>query len=120
MHPARPRSRLAAAAAVAVAVSAAGLLAGCGEDSEPPLSETLPSCEEIWTAGNTLPEDYDGCRDEEGTLQVSSVQECTKSEDRITEFGTDHYALLGGRIYDDGKESANYQSLYQACFGASW
>ncbi len=113
-----PLRTLATLATLTVAV---GLLAGCGtQDSEPPLSETLPSCDDVWVAGRTLPEDYAGCRDDEGTLQVSKVQECTTSDERLTQFGTDFYAMLGAEVHDDGLESVGYQEVYQACFGKSW
>ena len=51
-------------------VLSTSVLAGCGgddsgEDSGQPEAsgavESLPACDEVWVAGETLPDDYDGC-----------------------------------------------------------
>ncbi len=102
-------------------VALAALLTGCGRDEGPtPVSETLPACDDIWVAGETIPEDYEGCRDEDGVLQVSEIKECTKSDDRFTTFGEEFYGLLGGAIRDDGLSSPSYDELYAGCFGTDW
>ena len=59
-------------------------LAGCGggDDSDagqPEASgavETLPSCDETWVVGETLPADYDGCVITGNEVQVFSPGEC--------------------------------------------
>lgn len=96
-------------------------LTGCGNESAPPpLSETLPACDEVWVAGQILPDDYAGCRDGDGVLQVSEIKNCTKNDEQLTTYGDMFYALLGSKVYDDGVDSPAYDELYAGCFGASW
>ena len=104
----------------AAVLTLVALLGGCGSDEEPPLSETLPACESLWVAGETIPDDYDGCRDDEGVLQVSEVKDCTANDERFTTYGARFYGLLGGKVHDDGVDSSAYSELYLACFGSDW
>jgi hypothetical protein len=102
-------------------VALAALLSGCGSAVLPtPAGDTLPSCEDVWVAGGTIPEDYAACRDDDGVLQVSEVQECTSTDQRFTTFGDGFYGVLGGVVYDDGLDSPSYDELYAGCFGADW
>ncbi len=115
------RSLTPSPALIVAGVALAALLTGCGDDEGPaPASETLPTCDDIWVAGETIPEDYAGCTDGDGVLQVSDVQECTKNDQQFTTFGDRFYGVLGGAIRDDGLESPSYAELYAGCFGADW
>ena len=110
--------RLLASAATLAALAA--LLTGCGDDAPTPASESLPSCDQVWVAGEDLPEDYAGCKDGDGVLQVSEIKECTKTDQRFTAYGDTYYAILGAPIHDDGQSSSTYQELYAGCFGTDW
>jgi len=80
-------------------------LAACGADennvTEGASGDTTavppPSCSEIWVAGQTLPEDYDGCVDEDGVLAPVEPEECSDGSLAVTH--ADRYrAVLGGTI----------------------
>lgn len=103
-----------------VLLAATALLGGCGDDPDEvtPKSETLPVCDDVWVAGNTLPEDYEGCKDADGVLVVSDVKQCTETDGSFTTFAARYYAMLGGEIHDDGQSSSGYATLYVACLGA--
>lgn len=101
------------------------LLAACGASTEPsPASETMPACAEVWQAGETLPADYAGCVDEDGSLQVSNAQACTADTSQdgqaFATFGTSLYALTDGEIHQGAFNTPTYDELYRACFGAQW
>lgn len=107
--------------AVTAALALAATLSGCGTaDAEPPLSETLPACEDVWVAGGSIPDDYAGCRDDEGVLKVSEIKDCTANDERLTTYGEQYFGLLGGKVQDDGIDSSAYNELYLACFGSDW
>jgi hypothetical protein len=110
------------AALGAVLATAALLLGSCGAASPvvTPKSDTLPLCDEVWVAGQTLPQDYDGCRDAEGVLVVSDIKRCTASDGKFTTFAARYYGMLGGPVKDDGQQSTGYNTAYLACFGSNW
>lgn len=106
-------------------VSVPLLLAGCGGGSNPadtgvtPASDSLPGCAEVWVVGERLPDDYEGCVDAEGTLQVSEIKDCTSAEGRFTTFGDNLFAMLGEEIHRD-TGSLEYRQIYGTCFGTDW
>jgi len=92
-------SRMAAAAA-ALAIA----LSGCGGDepeAEQPeasgLVETLPGCDEVWVAGETLPGDYDGCVIEGNQVKVFSPGSCPSGAEYASYQDT-FYAVPGETI----------------------
>ena len=103
-------------------VALAATLTACA-DSTPvvtPKGETLPACDEVWVAGQTLPGDYEGCSDDEGVLMVSEVKKCTSIDGSFTTFGARYFAMLGGEVSDAGQTSPEYDQAYTACFGSNW
>ncbi|MEZ5095692.1 MAG: hypothetical protein R2731_05985 [Nocardioides sp.] len=102
-----------------------GALAGCGSGGDPkPASETLPTCADVWVAGETLPADYAGCQAEDGALQVSNAQTCTKRTGQqkaaFVTFGASFYALTGEVIHQGAFDTTEYDELYAGCFGQQW
>ena len=111
-----------------VAAVAAFALSGCGDDEDSGGSgdsgadviSGTPACSEVWFAGGTLPEGYDGCERVDGNLEAAVVQECTDGSE-FTGFDDRYWAVLGGEIKDAGAPDATtddpeYQADYEACF----
>jgi hypothetical protein len=100
-------------------VAVAALLGGCGIGGAPPASETLPSCDDVWVAGGTIPDGYTGCRDGDGVLQVSDLVECTESDGTLTTFGGTFFGLVGEAVHDGGLASPGYTELRDRCVGST-
>jgi hypothetical protein len=92
------------------------MTSGCGED---PASETLPDCSDVWVAGKTLPEDYEGCM-KDGSIQVSETKKCSAMEGRFVTFDEKYFGILGEEVSDAGLSSPEYQEAAQACFPGGW
>lgn len=110
------------ARSVLAALTLATALTACGESSPvvTPKSESLPDCDKVWVAGETLPDDYEGCVDAEGVLKVSEIKKCTSIDGSFTTFGAQWFAMLGGKVSDAGQTSPEYDRAYTACFGSDW
>lgn len=99
-------------------------LSSCGSDTPDhpgvtPKSETLPTCADVWVKGRLLPEDYAGCVDGEGVIQVSEIKDCTSDAGRFTTYDEKYYAILGSKI-GFGLNSVGYHQAYTACFTGDW
>jgi len=79
--------------AVGLAVATVALLAtvACGGEEKPPSDDPLgvsdmPSCADVWVAGETLPSDYEGCLEDGDNLivVVTDSQGNTGYDDRFT------------------------------------
>lgn len=104
------RAPLPAAALVALA------LTGCSDSSDGS-SEGAPDCSDVWVAGETLPDDYEGCAEdgETGYAVLLTYGDC-----EITTYDDRFYAALGGEIGEaDGTldQDAGYVALIDACNG---
>lgn len=74
------------------------VLAGCSDDGGEGESSTgLPDCADVWVAGETLPEDYDGCMSDPDTIEAAVVMTCDDGSE-FTGFDDRLYAKLGGEI----------------------
>lgn len=131
------RRRLTAAAAGLVL--AAGL-AGCGEESgseateeptsqgsstdepttaEPSTSESAEPavlCDEVWVAGQPLPEKYRGCQDGDRWVEAF-VYHCSSGQRLIT-FGRHFYAAKGGSVVETATPLArdpDFKRLMATC-----
>lgn len=81
---------------------------------------SLPACTDIWVEGNTLPADYDGCQNDNDTIEAAVTQTCTNG-DTFTGYDDRYWAILGGEIKDAGATDATaddpeYQADYEQCF----
>lgn len=84
------------------------------DTNSPPAAST--SCDDIWIAGETLPEDYDGC-DRGDTIEAPAVLDCTDGS-KMTGFDDRFYAKLGGEIHEASGEIANdkaYSAFLDEC-----
>lgn len=110
-------------------------LVGCGEEgSDPataedpgatttsssagasePASSGLPSCAEIWVAGQDLPRKYAGC-DEDGT-EVSAQQNMCSYGLPIVTYADTYYAVPGAIVNEvpDLESSQQYQRALKNC-----
>lgn len=90
---------------VAVAGTVACLaLAGCGgggNGSEAPVASASPRCSDVWKAGETISEDYDGCLDDTQHL-VAAVKDNCKDGSELTTYDDRYWAVLGGEVQDTG------------------
>lgn len=110
-----------AAVVVTTTVLAVLSLAGCGEESsgaddvrgaddpttvasdpattptETPAAAAPPACDVVWTAGATLPGDYEGCSDESGDYLTHTATYC-ESGQSIFAFDDRAYATPGGVV----------------------
>lgn len=113
------RKTIAASAAALLALT----LAACGDDSGSPKSvgddEALaPKCSDVWVAGETLPEDYEGCMDGD-TLEAAASFNCEDGSS-LFQYADDFWAFGGKEIHEEagGVASAEpYKEAYATCQG---
>ena len=107
-------------------VLSTSVLAGCGgddsgEDAAQEASgavESLPACDDVWVAGETLPDDYDGCVIQGNEIAVFSPGECPGGDQYAT-YDDTFYAVGGdtieespsGDIFSDPK----FQKFTESC-----
>ena len=112
-------------------VCAAALLAtGCGGNDEPNLSgdvekmqdavAAMSDCSDVWSAGATLPEDYEGCLNGD-TVDVPIYLECSDGS-RFTSYQDTYYAFLGDEVgvaksEGDAANDPGYKRAYEKCMG---
>lgn len=104
------------ARAIALGATLALALSGCGgggsDEAATPepsgLVETSLPCEEVWVAGETLPEDYQSCLLEDDTLVAPPAQPCPSGaqfaiyENRLYAVpGETIQESAGGEVYTD-------------------
>ena len=69
---------------------------GEGEEPEP----TSPACSEVWKAGQSFPQRYDGCFDEEkGRWVQAMVYRCSSGQHLVT-YGRTFYAAKGEQVVE--------------------
>lgn len=84
--------------------------------------ENVPDCSEVWIAGEKLPEDYDGCMDEDGTVAIATSVPCADGLLDMA-FYDDRYWTrpADGTIVDAGEGgtagNSAYGDDYAACSG---
>lgn len=86
--------------------------AGSSPSEEETTSQTGESCEEIWKAGETLPEDYDGCTDTAGTRQEPEKRRCS-SEQFVYTYDDRFYAVPGA-VINQTKGSLTQDKAFRA------
>lgn len=103
-----------AAAALAV------LLTGCGVDAQVPDSKpagrTLP-CSEVWSVGKSLPKDYEGCTQTDGTTEAAVSIKCEKGG-RLVTFDDKFWVVTPGQIRESRGDIAaddDYLAALTAC-----
>ena len=115
------RKPFATSAAAVIALT----LAGCGGDSdsnsdgeESPDEALAPACSEVWVAGETLPEDSEGCMNGD-TLEAAASFTCEDGSS-LFQYGDDFWAFGGQEIHEEegGAASAEaYKAAYDTCQG---
>ena len=75
----------------------------------------FPVCSELWTAGATLPDPYEGCEDESGFVEPESYN-CSSGQVIVT-FADRYYAALGGPVNDGGtlSTSEEFEEVLAEC-----
>lgn len=108
------------------------LLAGCNGKSDDPKDGDKktdgtsaapvpkgPPCEDIWKAGETLPEDYDSCV-LDGATAVQEVYKCLDGT-KLVAFNDAMYAITGGKILQPKiqpfQDTPEYGTVYSDCTG---
>lgn len=114
------RTRLAICAALALMAS------GCSSDdgetsaesdtATAPESSGTPACAEVWVDGETLPEDYEGCENEDGSIEAAATIECDSGIGTFATYQDEFFALLGGEITEAPSSSEEYAAAYEECF----
>lgn len=82
-------------------------------------SQSAETCEDIWTAGETLPEDYAGCADAAGATQTPEKRRCS-SEQFVYTYDDRFYAVPGAKINEaDGslKQDKAFRAAMRRCLG---
>ena len=108
-------------------VLSTSVLAGCGGDDPGEGSaqseasgavESLPGCDEVWVAGETLPEDYDGCVIQGNEIAVFSPGECP-SGDQYATYDDTFYAVVGATIEESASgdifSDPKFQKFTESC-----
>jgi hypothetical protein len=105
-----------AALSAALALGTTGCAHGAQEVA--PDTPGVPKCQDVWTVGNTLPQDYDGCLGDDGHLVMSGVSYCVDGT-QFTTHESRFFARLGGTIGagPDGSPGAraSYHRFWSRC-----
>ncbi len=100
-------TRLGVLGAVAAAVYGVGV-AQADSPAEP------PACVDAWAVGQTLPGDYAGCLDVDGTLTGAPYRECADGARFVSWNG--RYAVTGGPVVDAGAATTAADPAYGDVF----
>ena len=108
-------------------------LAGCGGDDEPTATPTVtvssaddevmgPDCSDVWVVGQTLPDDYEGCVDDNGVFQVAVALPCSNGESELVSLEDEYlWVVTPGEIQQSPGEIAEdadgYGAAYRDCVG---
>lgn len=107
--------------AAVLAMAAAGC-GGSGDDGGQPkadgLVENSPPCDEVWVAGETLPEDYDGCLIQGNEVAVFSPADCPSGAQYAT-YADQFYAVPGDTIEESSSgdifSDPEFQKFTESC-----
>ncbi|MFW6774700.1 hypothetical protein ACOACO_10480 [Nocardioides sp. CPCC 205120] len=93
--------------------------AGSGASGAP---ADAPACAEVWVVGGSIPADYEGCLDEEGTLEVAETTECTDGRQLLT--GPSGFGFAGetatptpAGLAEPDPASPEYTAALEECTG---
>ena len=103
------------------------LLVGCGgddESSEPDnalegleqMADDAPACSDVWVAGQTLPDDYEGCTDETGMLYVATAGQCKDGSMLVSYEQRNMWVVTPGTIQQSPVPIAEDKDGYAAAF----
>ena len=76
-----------------------------------------PPCSDVWIDGETLPEDYGGCDQEDGSIAGSSWQDCADGS-RLYTHDSQFFTLADRTIVDAGGDildDAGFEKRSRAC-----
>lgn len=77
-----------------------------------------PDCASVWVAGQTLPEDYQGCQDAtKGKWVQAMVYRCSSGQHLVT-FGTTFYAARGEAVNESDvplRRNPDFQKALASC-----
>jgi hypothetical protein len=85
------------------------------EPSEEPMG---PACADVWVAGATLPEKYDGCQDAEKEKWVEAMVYHCSSGQRLVTYGTTFYAAKGEVVNESEvplRRNREFQKVLASC-----
>lgn len=110
-------------ASLVLVLSVALLTAGCAQAGGQhrdtvTATSSLPACDELWTDGGTLPEDYRGCTDEGGEVTAPVTLNCADGDVLVT-YDDRFIAAPGGEIIEVAVDSAEYERAFTACSGGA-
>jgi hypothetical protein len=78
-------------------------------------ADALPACSEVWVVGDTLPEDYEGCRTKGGVDQGARYA-CTDGGGELIGHNDQFFARLGGVIKAYGEDDIDFShELFEVC-----
>lgn len=87
--------------------------------SASPDATDAPACTEVWKAGKKLPQGYDGCAGEQGTLAADEPMLCSSGQ-KIFTYDDRYYAVPGAKVIDvHGSllDSAKFRRAQRTCTG---
>lgn len=98
--------------------------AGCSSDDSGGEPESggeaaesgTPVCSDVWVDGGTLPEDYAGCENADGSIEAAATIKCDSGIGAFTTYQDEFFALLGGEITEAPSTSEEYSAAYEECF----
>ena len=77
-----------------------------------------PACSDVWVAGATLPENYQGCQDEDKQKWVQAMVYRCSSGQRLVTFGTTFYAAKGEVVNESDvplRRNKDFQKILASC-----
>lgn len=91
-------TRLMVAALLALLLTACGSDGKGGGTGDEVVDDvgTMPACSDVWVAGETLPDGYEGCETVD-TIEAPAISECADGS-RWTSYQDEFYAKYGGEI----------------------
>ena len=85
------------------------------EPSEEPMG---PACSDVWVAGQTLPQNYNGCQDAEKDKWVQAMIYHCSSGQRLVTYGATFYAAKGEVVNESKvplRRNRDFQKVLASC-----
>lgn len=124
----RTRNLVMLAALLTIALAGCSDSDGGDESADSPdvrstdiFGESMPYCADLWVAGQTIPEDYTGCYDEDDdTVMAAASYQCEDGRDFISHppgfgFPGGPVKLTPPGLDEPDTNAADYREMYDAC-----
>lgn len=92
-------------------------LTSCGGDDSGTEVAEAPVCSEQWVEGNTLPDDYSGCQESEGSGKIAATGHQCEDGTTLISHEESFWAFTGGEVQAGSNTDDAYLAAQAECLG---